>query len=149
MRQDGGGLRDGAPKAGDRAPDVLGLIRRNVGFPIRLFDILRGTEHVLVANLGGATPESMADLSAFAAGLDAHLPVRVIGIAEGDSMAERPRVALYHDADGGFAAAYDGGGATFLIRPDGHVGWRGPSWRDPGLLAYVAKITARANMTSK
>ncbi len=35
------------PAAGDRAPDVGALRRRNVSFPVCLFDILRGTEHVL------------------------------------------------------------------------------------------------------
>ena len=35
-------------RAGDRAPDVQGLRRDQIGFPLRLFDVLRGTAHVLV-----------------------------------------------------------------------------------------------------
>jgi 2-polyprenyl-6-methoxyphenol hydroxylase-like FAD-dependent oxidoreductase len=35
-------------RPGDRAPDVLGLRQEKVGFPLRLFDVIRGTTHVLM-----------------------------------------------------------------------------------------------------
>ena len=56
VRDDGGSPDAMHPVAGDRAPDVSGLRRRDLGFPLRLFDLLRGTEHVLVAYLPEATP---------------------------------------------------------------------------------------------
>src|SRR5215469_11623047 len=52
------GVDDAVPKAGDRAPDAGGLRREGIGFPLRLFDILRGTEHVLLVRLGGASAAS-------------------------------------------------------------------------------------------
>ena len=40
-----------ARRAGDRAPDVEAE-PQGFGFPLRLFDVLRGTDHVLVAHIG-------------------------------------------------------------------------------------------------
>jgi hypothetical protein len=55
------------PAAGDRAPDAGGLRRRGIGFPVRLFDILRGTEHVMVTHLNDAdAPQKAADLAEWA-----------------------------------------------------------------------------------
>ena len=42
-----GVLDDAVPQAGDRAPDAGELRRHGIGYPLRLFDLLRGTEHVL------------------------------------------------------------------------------------------------------
>jgi hypothetical protein len=42
------GLAETRLRPGDRAPDVVGLRREKVGFPLRLFDVLRGTVHVLL-----------------------------------------------------------------------------------------------------
>jgi hypothetical protein len=52
---------------------------------------------------------------------------------------EQPGLTLLHDEQGGFADAY-GAGAALLVRPDGYVGWRGHSWRDPGLRAHLDRI---------
>ena len=63
VHDDATDLPDSVPAAGDRAPDAGGLTRHGLGFPLRLFDVLRGTGHVLVAHCAGAdTP----DLAAFA-----------------------------------------------------------------------------------
>jgi hypothetical protein len=53
--------------------------------------------------------------------------------------AERHGVSVLHDATGAMAATY--GGGAWLIRPDGYVGWRGPSVAHPGLRAYAASVT--------
>ena len=29
-----------------------------------------------------------------------------------------------------------------VVRPDGYVGWRGPTWRDAGLRAHLAQVLA-------
>ena len=36
------------PAAGDRAPDASGLVRDGLGYPQRLFELLRGPEPVLL-----------------------------------------------------------------------------------------------------
>jgi hypothetical protein len=47
---------------------------------------------------------------------------------------------LSDDQEGRLAAAYGSPEATFLIRPDGYIGWRGRSWREAGLFAYLDLI---------
>jgi 2-polyprenyl-6-methoxyphenol hydroxylase-like FAD-dependent oxidoreductase len=134
---------DTLPMAGDRAPDAPGLRRHGLGFALRLHDVFRGTEHVLVAYLPNGDPsEELAALSDFArearAWLGAHL--RVVAVTAGGHQAEQPHIQLLHDAAGAFAATYGRQATSFLIRPDGHVGWRGPSWQDAGLRAYFSRI---------
>jgi 2-polyprenyl-6-methoxyphenol hydroxylase-like FAD-dependent oxidoreductase len=128
----------GALSAGDRAPDAQGLRRQGVGFPIRLFEILRGTEHVLLAPCD--VPGSADSLAAFAREVAARTGghLRVVGISSARP-AGQPGMPIYHDEQGSFAGAY-GPGATMLIRPDGHIGWVGETWRDPGLRAYLDRV---------
>jgi 2-polyprenyl-6-methoxyphenol hydroxylase-like FAD-dependent oxidoreductase len=131
----------GAPAAGDRAPDTVGLRRRGVGFPLRLFDVLRGTEHVLLAHLTGAdASRKLADLAVFAEEMRSRLPWRVAVIASGE-VPDVPGVPVYFDSEGAVAKAYGTQDASFLVRPDGYVGWRGPSWRCPGLTTYLGRFS--------
>lgn len=143
VRDDAPDLNADVPAPGDRAPDANGLRRQGFGFPLRLFDALRGTDHVLVVRPGGTDiGQELADVAAFAeetrsrfAGL-----VRTIAVVSGEDVAELPGVALYQDRDGTFAAAYGDNNASFLVRPDGYIGWRGHSWRDRGLSEHLDRI---------
>jgi 2-polyprenyl-6-methoxyphenol hydroxylase-like FAD-dependent oxidoreductase len=130
------------PGAGDRAPDAVGLRRRGVGAPMRLHDVLRGTDHVLVVHL---PPEGADDLAAFAREIVPRvgLPLRIVGIAADNRGVDPAGIALYRDSDGAFAQKYGPPGTVFLIRPDGYVGWRGRSYRDDGLLAYFDRMSRR------
>jgi 2-polyprenyl-6-methoxyphenol hydroxylase-like FAD-dependent oxidoreductase len=131
------------PAAGDRALDAGGLRRHGIGFPLRLFDILRGTEHVLIVHLAGAdAPYKVADLAAFAREIRSRLGsrLRLAAVTPVEGSSDQPDLALLHDRQGAFADAYSTQKASFLVRPDGHVGWRGRSWRDPGLLAHLGRI---------
>ncbi len=69
--------------AGDRAPDANGLRHRRVHFPLRLFDILRGPEHVLLVPVDPASPEGERHLERLAAAVLPGLAdrVRVVAIA--------------------------------------------------------------------
>ena len=120
---------DTGPVAGDRAPDATGLRRHGVGFPLRLHEILRGTDHVLLVNLpeGGAS-----DLSDFARQFSPGLrvPLRIVGITAEATQPDLPAIALYRDAEKSFAEKYGSPGMSFLVRPDGHIGWIDPSF-DP------------------
>jgi hypothetical protein len=131
------------PAAGDRAPDAHGLRRPGVGFPLRLFDVLRGTEHVLLAHLARTEPDQViTDLAMFARGLATRFGsrLRVVVVAAGAPPAEPFAVATYGDAEGALSAAYGAQAAVFLVRPDGYIGWRGRSWRDAGLLAHLGRV---------
>jgi 2-polyprenyl-6-methoxyphenol hydroxylase-like FAD-dependent oxidoreductase len=129
------------PLAGDRAPDAHGLWRHGVGFPLRMFDILKGTEHVLLAPVSETdTARALADLSAWAQQLPARLQTRLRLVAiTRESAADQPNIALYQDRDGTFAQAYGTRNTSFLVRPDGYIGWRGASWRDDGLAAFISR----------
>jgi 2-polyprenyl-6-methoxyphenol hydroxylase-like FAD-dependent oxidoreductase len=130
------------PQAGDRAPDVQGLWRVGLGFPIRLFDMLRGTEPVLIVPLPPSDTAEMAGrLGDFARDLRARFGtrLRVVAIAAGE-LPELPGLTILHDAAGAFAETYGSPAATLLVRPDGYIGWRGRSWGEPGLLAYLGSL---------
>ena len=137
------GLPDGpGPAAGDRAPDANGLRRRRVHFPLRMFDLLRGTEHVLLVPVDPVDPFAEQHLERLA---ETVLPgladqVRIVAIAPaGAAPAWRYHIASLVDAEGSFAAAY-GTGAAWLVRPDGHVGWRGALGDAAGLATYLARV---------
>ena len=61
-------------------------------------------------------------------------------VAAGAPLAEPFAVATYGDTEGALSAAYGAQAAVFLVRPDGYIGWRGRSWRDAGLLAYLGRV---------
>lgn len=125
VRDDGG--PDHGPQAGDRAPDAGGLRRQGVGFPLRLFDMLRGTEPVLLVH-----PPAVSG------GLPAIDGLRVVAITT-DTPADRHGVAALQDAEGAFAGAYGGPGA-WLVRPDGYIAWRGPSAGHAGLRDVLGRV---------
>jgi 2-polyprenyl-6-methoxyphenol hydroxylase-like FAD-dependent oxidoreductase len=131
VRDDGGPQ---GPMAGDRAPDAGGLRRQGVGFPLRLFEMLRGTDPVLLVHLPSG------------AGLDA-VPVpaglRVLAITA-EPMADRHGITVLHDSDGAFAVTYGGQGAAWLVRPDGYLAWRGPDAVHPGLEDIRRRVFAAA-----
>jgi 2-polyprenyl-6-methoxyphenol hydroxylase-like FAD-dependent oxidoreductase len=123
-------LRDG-PKPGNRAPDVGGLYRRGVGHPLRLHDLTRGTRHTLLVYADRSADEAAvtaveklsADVREQAFGeIDVYLLLSPD--ARVPWMLDPPAV---RDNGGEFRAAYGvTGTALYLVRPDGHVGFR--SW---------------------
>jgi hypothetical protein len=64
--------------------------------------------------------------------------LRVVAITQ-ESAPDQPDIALYHDRNGALVKAYGAAGASFLVRPDGYIGWRGVSWRDDGLAAFLSR----------
>jgi len=143
VRDDAEGLDPKVPAAGDRAPDVVGLRRHALGFPLRLFDVLRGTEHVLVVHLANADmSRSAVDLAACARELRLRFGarLRIVAVTAAGSVPDLPEIAFLDDPHGAFADAYGAEGASFLVRPDGYIGWRGRSWRDTGLRAHLDRI---------
>lgn len=118
---------EAAVRAGDRAPDAVGLRRAQIGFPLRLFDVLRGTQHVLLAYVAG--PSAAADaakVEALAARLKSRHGEMVRAALIAEQTADLPEpigCALLRDTDGAFFRAYGAtSGMTLMVRPDGHVG---------------------------
>jgi 2-polyprenyl-6-methoxyphenol hydroxylase-like FAD-dependent oxidoreductase len=110
-------------RPGDRAPDVLGLRREKVGFPLRLFDVLRGTTHVLLCSFTGASNAITQDLKGLLASATDLL--RIVIIASGhEEPPDLPGVTTLHDEAEAFLAAYGGApGYIYLVRPDGYIAY--------------------------
>jgi hypothetical protein len=72
------------------------------------------------------------------------LPLRAVAVVSDDLLPEPHGVAVYRDGENLFASGYGGGETTFLVRPDGYIGWRGRSWRSDGLTAYFSRISRAA-----
>jgi hypothetical protein len=133
-----------ALQAGDRAPDAHGLHQDQVGFPLRLFEVLRGTTHVLVCSVAGrAAKQQIAELEALARELNVACPdaVRVVAIAtKGVKFPQPVGVTLLADGEGAFARAYAAkSGSTFLIRPDGYIGYVADTLDRAGLLGFLKR----------
>lgn len=104
------------PRAGDRAPDIT--LRDEAGEQVRLLDLLRGVEPLLLifagARADGAAGERARRAAAQLAGPD--LKAVVIGA---------PGAGGYADPEGRAHAAYGvETTAAVLIRPDGYLGVR-------------------------
>ncbi|GAA3435174.1 hypothetical protein GCM10018954_047780 [Kutzneria kofuensis] len=117
------------PRPGERAPDVGGLRRRGVGHALRLHDLTRGTRHTLLLYADGST-----DATTVIAAEKLYAEVRELAADEVDVYllispdADLPPTLTpptLRDAGGEFRATYGvTGAALYLIRPDGHVGFR-------------------------
>jgi hypothetical protein len=130
-------------RAGDRAPDCTGLRRENINFPLRLFDVIRGTEHVLLVYIAG---DSAPECKAFLESLAMHNAIRDPGIrivavaAPGTQVPEITGIALFEDREGRFAQVYKvSSGTAYLVRPDGYISYRANPITEIGLMRYLRK----------
>jgi 2-polyprenyl-6-methoxyphenol hydroxylase-like FAD-dependent oxidoreductase len=111
----------GGPQPGDRVPDVQGLRRDGIRFPLRLFDLLRGTHHTLLL-AGTETSPGMVEALQRRHGdrLRAYRIARPD--AAGPGTGACPTLV---DSDRHFERTFAvAGPAAYLIRPDGYVGFR-------------------------
>jgi 2-polyprenyl-6-methoxyphenol hydroxylase-like FAD-dependent oxidoreductase len=137
----------GGPEPGHRAPDVLGLRRFGVAHPLRLFELTRGTHSTLLLWIGeGATEEQVLALEKLAASVreDSGGQVHPYLIAgPGAAVPALVDLPVLRDATGGFGEAYGltgSGTAGYLVRPDGHVGFRTRPVTDDVLRAHLAQV---------
>ncbi|WP_051329559.1 FAD-dependent monooxygenase [Geminicoccus roseus] len=130
------------PAAGDRAPDADGLTRAGLGFPQRLFEILRGPDHVLLARI--ADPQAARDVAALVRDLRRRFGGGIRGygiVAPGREIPSPPGLPLLVDQSQAFSRAYDDlDRAGWLVRPDGHVGYRTTALAAPRLIAHLERI---------
>ena len=117
------------PGPGERAPDVAGLRRAGVGHALRLFDLTRGTGHTLLLYADASTGEE--DVSGFEklAGKvrdDRPELLRTYVVASPDAVVPAALdLPVIRDDANAFRLAYGvRGPSAYLVRPDGHVGFR-------------------------
>lgn len=130
------------PQPGDRAPDCGGLCGDLAAYPLRLFDLLRGREHVLLLYGPGPALDGIAELTSAVRGF---APGRV-GVCAilAETEPDRPASALvpvYRDGRGEFARLYGvREPAAFVVRPDGYLGARLCPPTAAGLLAHFSAV---------
>lgn len=119
------GSFDAGPKPGARAPDARGMQRTGASLPVRLFELLRGTDHVLL--LYADTVDALGDVQEVARVAMQRAPRRLRAYAVLAPQLE-PRwlpIGVARDAQNTFRAAYGASGTcAYLIRPDGYIGYR-------------------------
>jgi len=132
-------------QAGDRAPDCSGLVRANIRYPFRLFDITRGVSHVILLYLAKfAEPGQIELVEKLSQKLtDAQRPrCRLVLITSPDA---QPRdvigATILKDSTGEFSSAYMPEVNTgYIIRPDGYVGYHGRPLTVHGVDDYLAAV---------
>lgn len=116
-----------APAPGDRLPDAGGLSQRFVGHARRLHDFVGRGRYTLVGYVDAMEQQSgafMEHCRAFAA-WSGDAGSAVLVSAQGCEAPDSEFPATLTDAAGEFAAVYrPTGGAVWIARPDGHIGWR-------------------------
>lgn len=138
------------PEPGHRAPDVQGLRRFGVAHPLRLFELTRGTRSTLLLHAdAGAAEEQLLALEKLAVGVRQQSRGQVDAYLVADPDAKVPLLVdlpVLRDGDRGFAAAYGvagAGTAAYLVRPDGHVGFRTRPVNEAALLDHLAGVFAQ------
>jgi 2-polyprenyl-6-methoxyphenol hydroxylase-like FAD-dependent oxidoreductase len=115
------------PAPGDRVPEVGGLRQPFIGHALRLQERLGRGRHVLIGYVNGAGDQYAAFVEGYRA-LHAALGSAAAGLliqAQGSAMPPDESVPVLTDAAGEFAAAFRATvGTVWMVRPDGHIGWR-------------------------
>lgn len=133
------GSFDGGPEPGSRAPDARGLAQAGTAFPLRLFELLRGTDHVLLLYVD--TTASLDRLREMAATVVERGPERLRAYAVVAPELDPGWLPIggVRDAEGSFRAAYGASGeCAYLVRPDGYVGYRQRPLDADGVLRALA-----------
>lgn len=135
------------PRPGDRAPDAGELRRFGVGHPLRLFELTRGTAHTLLVYADETVgPDVMTGFEKLADKVrerDPRLINVYLMVSPGASVPEGLELPVVRDTAGAFRSAYGvAGPAAYLIRPDGHVGFRSMPVSATALDEHLAGVFA-------
>ncbi|GAB3279413.1 FAD-dependent oxidoreductase [Larkinella harenae] len=135
-------------RPGDRAPDCLGLRRQGIGYPIRLFDILTGIDHVLLVDLQTDSQRKLVDLCAlrlrlrveFGDDINSYLLIVAVG-SHPENARIVPDIAWVQDTHGSLTHTYSlQHEVCWLIRPDGYLSWCGVGITNPDLFSYLGLL---------
>jgi hypothetical protein len=137
----------GGPEPGHRAPDVLGLRRFGVAHAVRLFELTRGTHSTLLLYADASVEDeqvlALEELAAAvrrSSGGQVHPYLVTAPELRVPALVDLP---VLRDADSGFEKAYGvrgTGTAAYLVRPDGHVGFRTRPVTESALREHLAGV---------
>lgn len=131
------------PAPGARAPDARGLRRRSLAFPVRLFEVLRGADHVLLLYAGEVSQLAELEPIAAAARDRARGRLAVYAVLAAGVDGAGLELPALDDAAGEFGAAYGASvPCAFLVRPDGYIGYRASPASAGGVVAALARVFA-------
>lgn len=129
------------PDAGDRAPDCGGLRDPLVAHPLRLYDLLRERDHVLVLYADSAEEAAAFGELADVARNTARSALTCYAVLAPDVEAPGLPMPCVHDGAGEFRDAYGAeSAAALLIRPDGHLAARGTPAGRLEVLEALARV---------
>lgn len=134
------------PRPGDRAPDCTGLTGRITAYPLRLYDLLRDREHVLLLYGDGRNLDELDELARAAresTGDRITICVLLAADADPDALSSLDGTSAHRDSAGEFARLYAADAPTaFVIRPDGYLGARLTPPTPQALRAHLARTFA-------
>ncbi|MFG2617679.1 FAD-dependent monooxygenase [Streptomyces sp. NPDC048507] len=131
------------PGPGERAPDCGGLSGPIAAHPLRLHELLRGSEHVLLVCAPSADTPCVPGLAALAGGLPAGRLTAYAVLTEGGTAPAWAPMPVFLDGRGDFARVYGVREPTaFVVRPDGYLGARLTPPTAAGLSAYLSRVFA-------
>jgi 2-polyprenyl-6-methoxyphenol hydroxylase-like FAD-dependent oxidoreductase len=132
-----------SPAPGDRAPDALALRQRFVGHARRLHEYVGGGKYTFIGYVDMAE-----QCDAFIDGcraLSTALPNAVSAVlvtAPDCEVSDSELMTTVTDASGEFAATYHAnGGAIWIVRPDGYIGWRSSGCSGAAIKSWLEKLS--------
>jgi hypothetical protein len=135
------------PQPGERAPDAHGLVRFGVEHEERLFELLADPRPALLLYADATVPEAdvlaledVAEAARSASGGDVAVHLVLSPDAAVPALLDLP---VHRDARGAFREQYGtSGAAAYLVRPDGHVGFRSLPVSGSALLEHLGLVYA-------
>ncbi|CAD6526069.1 3-(3-hydroxy-phenyl)propionate/3-hydroxycinnamic acid hydroxylase [Paraburkholderia hiiakae] len=132
------------PAPGDRLPDVQALAQRFVGHPRRLHEFVGRGKHTLVGYID--RKEQYDNYVENYRALSTSLPDATTAVLITASACEVPAsdfLTVLTDASGEFAGTFRAdGGSLWIVRPDGHIGWRSSGLSGDAIKSWVTRLGA-------
>ncbi|WP_445270798.1 FAD-dependent monooxygenase [Streptomyces sp. DSM 41634] len=135
------------PRPGDRAPDCGGLTGHIAAYPLRLYDLLREREHLLLLYGTGPGLDELVRTAGESSGGRVEVCMVLPADAPPDALpggrAGATPLPVYRDGRGEFARLYAADQPTaFVIRPDGYLGARLTPPAPQPLAAHLGAVFA-------
>lgn len=130
--------------AGDRAPDVAGLVRQGFGHYLRIRELVTDPFHLMLVMVDGDS-----DLAAIRAELermrsDYRACLLAYLVHPQGTVPPVDFTMEVEDRAGSFAETYGAAaGTTFVVRPDGHVGYRAAAFDPASIRDYLAGVAGQ------